>query len=66
MKVCDARPWTPKLRTEQEAASLVWFLFGQGQSQSGVFRSISDHQTITDLVRRRALEFAKSWRVESR
>jgi WD40 repeat protein len=62
VKVWDARPYTPKLRTEQQAISLIRFLFGQGLSKEDVLKSIAADQTITDPVRQRATQFAREWK----
>ena len=62
VKVWDARPWTPELRAEREALSLIHFLRDQGQPQSEWLAALSSDQTLSDLVRQRALQFAREWK----
>ncbi len=62
VKVWDARPWTPALRAEREALSLIRFLSAQGQSQSKWLDAIAADQTITEPVRQGALQFARDWK----
>ena len=52
------RPWTPKLKAEQQAVSLIRFLFDKGLSQSDVLQSLATDETINDRVRHRATELA--------
>ncbi len=61
-KVWDARPWTPVLRAEQEARSLIHFLRDQGQDQEKWPNAIISDQTISETVRLRALQFASEWK----
>ena len=60
--VWDARPWTPELRAEGEALSLIHFLRDQGQPQSAWLAAIAADQTTSDPVRQRALQFAREWK----
>ena len=62
VKVWDARPWTPELRAEREALSLIHFLRDQGQPQSAWLDAISTDPTLSDPVRQRALQFAREWK----
>ena len=61
----DARPWTPELREEREALSLIHFLRDQGQLQAewldAIDASAAD-QTISEPVRQRARQFAREWK----
>ncbi len=59
MKIWDARPWTPELRAEREALSLIHFLRDQGQPQSEWLDAISSDQALSDPVRQCALQFAR-------
>ena len=61
MKVWDARPWTPELRVEQEALSLVRFYATPPISQDALLARIRADATICEPVRERALEFARQW-----
>ena len=58
----DARPWTPELRAEREALSLIHFLRDQGQPQSAWLAALSADQTLSEPVRQRALQFAREWK----
>ena len=62
VKVWDARPWTPELKVEQQAVSLIRFLFDKGLSQADVLQSLAADETINDLVRHRATELARDWK----
>ena len=62
MKVWDARPWTPKLRAEREALSLIHWLRDQDKPQSEWLAAIAADQTLTEPVRQRALQFARDWK----
>ena len=62
VKVWDARLWTPELRAEQQAISLLRFLFGQGLSKEDVLKTIAADQTINDSVRQLATQFAREWK----
>ena len=64
VKVWDARPWTPELRAEREALSLIHILRDQDQPQSEWLNAISSDQTLSDPVRQRALQFAREWKPE--
>ena len=59
-KQCET--WTPELKAEQQAVSLIRFLFGQGLSQADVLQSLAADATINDLVRHRATELARDWK----
>ena len=62
VKVWDARSWTPALRAEREALSLIHFLRDQGQPQSEWLAALSADQTLSEPVRQRALQFAREWK----
>ena len=62
VKVWDARPWTPELRAEHEALSLIHWLRDQDQSPSEWLDAIVADQTLTEPVRQRALQFAREWK----
>ena len=59
VKVWDARPWTPELRAEREALSLIHFLREQGKPQTEWLDAIAADQTISEPIRQRALQFAR-------
>ena len=54
-----ARPWTPELRAEQEALSLVRFYSMPPISKDELLARIRADATVSELVRERALEFAR-------
>ena len=63
--MCDvsaARSWTPELRAEREALSLIHFLRDQNQPQSEWLNAVSSDQTLSEPVRHRALQFARDWK----
>lgn len=62
VKVWDARPWTPELRVEQQALSLIRFLQAKPLAKSAMIETIEMDETISEPVRLRALEFAREWR----
>ncbi len=62
VKLWDARPWTPELRAEQEALSLIHWLRRQDKPRSDWLDVISSDQTISESVRQRALQFAREWK----
>ena len=62
VKVWDATPWTPALRAEREALSLIHFLRDQGQPRPAWLGAIAADQTISEPVRQRALQFAREWK----
>ena len=62
VKVWDARPWTPELRAEREALSLIHSLRAQGQSLIECLAAIAADQTLTEPVRQHALQFAREWK----
>ena len=61
VKLWDARPWTPELRAEREALSLIRWLQDQGKPKSEWLDAIAADQTISEPVRRRALEWAPAF-----
>ena len=62
VRVWDARPWTPELRAEHEALSLIHSLRDQAKPQSEWLDAIAADQTLTKPVRQRALQFAREWK----
>jgi hypothetical protein len=62
VKVWDARPWTPELRADQEARSLLVWLSDKlrsenNYSQAALEQAIRSDATISEPVRQRALEW---------
>ena len=62
VKVWDARPWSPELRAEREALSLIHWLRAKDKPQSEWLDAISSDQTLSEPVRQRALQFAREWK----
>jgi WD40 repeat protein/serine/threonine protein kinase len=60
VKIWDATPLTPELRTIRDAAALVEFLFGQALPTSEVLDRIRDNPSLDHDVRRRAQELAEA------
>ena len=54
--------WTPELRAEREALSLLHFLRDHDKPQSEWLNAISSDQTLSTPVRQRALQFAREWK----
>ncbi len=61
VKVWDARPWTPELRVEQGALSLVRFYATPTIAKDELLARIRADATVSEPVRERALEFARQW-----
>jgi WD40 repeat protein len=61
VKVWDARPWTPDLRAERQAVSLLQFLCATLPSKEQFLQSIQAHATTPESARRRALELAETY-----
>jgi WD40 repeat protein len=59
VKIWDARPLTPELRTSREARSVVEFLLAQKLTAAEVLARIGRDPTISDEIRRRALDLAE-------
>jgi hypothetical protein len=57
----DARPWTPELRAEQEALSLVRFCSNPPISKDELIARISRDETIAEPIRARALVLASEY-----
>jgi WD40 repeat protein/serine/threonine protein kinase len=55
VRLWDARPWTPKLRLEQEARSLIRALYAETQSCLQVIEQIKRDTTLRPEVRQEAL-----------
>ncbi len=62
VKVWDARPWTPELRTEQQALGRIRFLRAKPLAKPALLDAIGGDDTISEPVRQRALELAREWR----
>ena len=60
--VWDAREVTPELRVEREAVSLLRFLFNKRLPKREVMERVKADQTISEEVRRKALEMAEHYR----
>ena len=62
VKVRDARPFTPELRVEREALSVVRFLFDYKKlPKSEVLKRMRADETISEPVRQQALTFAEQY-----
>ena len=55
------RPWTPELKAEQEALGLLRFLCAKRPAKEQLIESIRGDATISEPVRRRALELAETY-----
>ena len=55
-------PWTPELRAEREALSLIRFLRDRGKASAEWLDAVAADQTLTEPVRQRALQFAREWK----
>jgi len=62
VKVWDARPWTPELRAERQALSVIRFLQNQNKPQAEWLDAIAANKTLSEPVRQRALQFAREWK----
>jgi hypothetical protein len=62
IQLWDARPDSPELRVEREAFDLVEFLFDRPLLKPEVLDRIRVDQTITETVRRKALELTALYR----
>jgi WD40 repeat protein/serine/threonine protein kinase len=58
LKIWDARPRSEELEIQREARSVVSFLFGHGLSEAQVMARVRADATITDAMRKQALELA--------
>ena len=58
VKLWDARPWTPELRAQSQARSLLTFKRSQVRSLDALQEVIRRDQTISDPVRHQALEWS--------
>ena len=59
VKVWDARPWTPELRAQAQARSLLKMHRQQVESIEDLQSNIRNAQHISDLTRQRALEWSE-------
>ena len=62
VKMWDARSWTPEVREERDALSLIYFLRDQAKPKAEWLAAISADETISEPVRQRALQFARDWK----
>lgn len=60
VRIWDARPWTPELKAEKEARALIQALSEQGLPQAELMQAIEQEPSITDVVRRTAIQFMSS------
>jgi len=58
VKVWDARPWTPELRAESQARGLLTVHRDRVKSLEELQAHIRSDQTISDMVRKQALDWA--------
>ena len=71
IKLWDARPWTPELKADYEARGLLEFHSNKlktqpGSSQATLEQALITNATISEPVRRRALEWAPAfWKASS-
>ena len=61
VNVWDARDLTPELRVEREAVGLLNFLFNNSLPKREVVERVKRDQTISEEVRKKALEFAEQY-----
>ena len=59
VKVWDARPWTPELRAEAQARGLLIVHRDRANSLEELQANIRSDQTISDMVRNQALDWAE-------
>jgi WD40 repeat protein/serine/threonine protein kinase len=59
VRVWDARPWTPKLRAESQARGLLTVHRDRVKSLEELQTYIRSDQTINDMVRKQALDWAE-------
>ena len=61
IRVWDARPGTPEMKVKQEALGLLRFLCAKRPAKEQLIESIRGDATISEPVRRRALELAETF-----
>jgi WD40 repeat protein/serine/threonine protein kinase len=61
VRLWDARPWTPQLRIEQRARSLINSLYAQVRSRAKVIERIEQDTSLEPEVRQEAQEMTKRW-----
>jgi predicted NACHT family NTPase len=61
VRVWDSRPWTPRLRIEQEARNLINLLYVNLGLKAEVIQRIEQDVTLEPKVRHEALEMTKRW-----
>ena len=59
VKVWDARPWTPELMAQSQARGLLTMKRDRAKSLKELQATIRDDKTISDLVRKQALDWAE-------
>ena len=59
--IWDARPWTPELRAEQQALSVIRVLEARSLAKPALRDAIAADATISEPVRQRALELVSDW-----
>ena len=57
----NANPWTPELKAEQEALGLLLFRCAKRPAKEQLIASIRDDATISEPIRRRALQLAETY-----
>jgi hypothetical protein len=59
VKLWDARPWTPELRAQSQARGYLTVHRDRVKSLEDFQAVIRDDQTISDMVRKQALDWAE-------
>jgi hypothetical protein len=59
VKLWDARPWTPELRAESQARGYLTMHRDRVKSLEELQASIRSDKTISDLVRKQALDWSE-------
>ena len=59
VKVWDARPWTPELRAQSQARGYLTVHRDRVESLEELQTAIHSDKTISDLVRKQALDWAE-------
>jgi WD40 repeat protein len=61
LRIWDARPWTPRLRIEQEARNLLIQLYANLGLKAEVIRRIEQDTALSGEVRQEVLDMSKRW-----
>ena len=61
IEIWDARPWTPELRAEQLALSVIRVLEAKSLAKPALLDAIAADASISERVRQRALELVSDW-----